>query len=105
MELSPFVLIGGGAVAVLVVGWLVVSFTEPSPKRAIVEWLSAAAMYVALLTLFVNLSLRAIAEDSTLGLVAFGFLATLFAGGVLVTTYRTLAAIRGAGDSGPSATN
>ena len=105
MDLSLFEIIGGCAVTVLVVGWLVVSFSEPNPKRVVIEWLSASAMYLALLMLFVHLVLRAIAEDSTVALVAFGFLAVIFSGGVLVTAYQTIAAIRGDGASGSSATN
>jgi hypothetical protein len=102
---SPTLIIGGSAAAVLVVGWLVVSFSEPSPRRTFVEWLSATAMYVALLTLFVHLVLRAVAEDSTLGQAAFGFLCVFFGGGLLVTVYRTVAALRGGSKTSSSATN
>jgi hypothetical protein len=62
-------------------------------------------MFVALLSLFVHLVLRAIADDSTVALVAFGFLCFLFGGGLLVSIYRTFAAIRGEGGSSASATN
>ena len=51
-------MIGWGAVALLVAGWLIVSFSPPGPRRAIVEWLSASAMYLALSMLFWNLILR-----------------------------------------------
>jgi hypothetical protein len=103
--MNPAFVIGMAALAVLVVGWLVVSFTEPSPRRAVIEWLAATAMYTALLALFVHLVLQAIANDNTVALVGFGFLCFLFGGGLLVTAYRTLAAIFGDGESGSSATN
>jgi len=98
-------LVGIVAVSLLVLGWLVVSFTASGHKRTVIEWLSATAMYVALLTLFVHLVRNAIEDDSTLRLVAFGFLCVMFGGGLLISVYRTTAAIRGAEDAGPSATN
>ena len=97
--------IGGCALAVLVTGWLIVSFTQPSPKRETIEWLSAAAMYALLSTLFVNLILRARAEENTLALVTFGFVGSMFGAGLLVTLYRTLTALGSGGGSGTSATN
>ncbi|MFQ5415502.1 MAG: hypothetical protein ACE5FL_00490 [Myxococcota bacterium] len=103
--MNPAFVIGIAALAVLVVGWLVVSFSEPSPRRAVIEWLAATAMYTVLLMLFVHMVRRAIENDSTVALVAFGFLCFLFGGGLLVAAYRTIAAIRGDGESGSSATN
>ena len=55
--------IGYTGLGVLVVGWLVVSFSPPGPRRAVVEWLAACGMYVALLSLFVNLLGRALEAD------------------------------------------
>jgi len=103
--MDPLTLVGVVAAGLLVLGWLVVSFSVPGHNRTVIEWLSATAMYVALLTLFVHLVQNAIEADSTVALVAFGFLCVLFGGGLLISVYRTLAAIRGAEDSGPSATN
>lgn len=105
MEVELLKLIGWSAVAVLVVGWLVVSFSEPSRKRTVIEWLSATAMYTALLMLFLNLCNRATASGNTFALVAFAFLAALFSGGLLVSLYRTFAATRGDDGTGTSATN
>jgi len=98
-------IIGGVALGLLVVGWLVVSFSEPSPRRVVFEWISAAALYGVLTTLFSHLVLRAQAEGSTVALVAFGFLLALFASGMLVTLFRAFAAMLGGGGSGTSATN
>ena len=103
--MDPLTLVGGGAVAVLVVGWLVVSFSDPGPRRTVIEWLSASAMYTALLTLFLHLSHRAGESGNTFALVAFVFLAVLFGGGLLVSLYRTIAATRGQDGAGTSATN
>jgi len=98
-------IIAACALAVLVVGWLVISFTSPSPRREGLEWLSAAALYALLLTLFLELIQRARGQGNEFALVAFGFLAVLFGMGLLVTLYRSAAAMRGSGDSGISATN
>ena len=105
MEFEPLQLIGGFALAILLAGWLIVSFAAPSRNRTIIEWLSASALYGVLLSLFVHLTLRANESDNTIALVAFGFLCTLFTGGVLVSLYHTFASTRGAGDSESSATN
>jgi hypothetical protein len=98
-------LIGYAAVAVVVIGWLVVSFSAPSPRRATIEWLSASALYVALLALFVHLVARARAADNTFALVAFGFLCAFFAGGLAVSAWETLRSLRGPAKSDASATN
>jgi hypothetical protein len=98
-------LVAGCALAVLLVGWLVISFTSPSPKRVGIEWLSAAALYALLTTLFVELIQRAREQGNDFALVAFGFLVVLFGMGLIVTMYRAAAAMRGSGDSGTSATN
>jgi len=98
-------LVAGGALAVLVVGWLIVSFTPPSPRRESLEWLSAAALYGLLITLFVNLIQQAREQSNHFALMAFGFLGVIFAMGLVVTLYRAVAAMRGGGDSGASATN
>lgn len=105
MDIDPLFAIGGCALAVLVVGWLVVSFSAPGRKRRFVEWLSATAMYAVLFLLFVHLVRGAIEDGSTVRLVAFGFLCVLFAGGLGVSLYQTIAASKGDGDSGASATN
>ena len=97
--------VGWGAAALLVVLWLVVSYMAPSRRREIVEWVAATSMYVALLMLFTNLVLRARAAESTLGLVAFGFLWIVFAGGLLVSAVNTVRSLRGAAKVQASATH
>jgi hypothetical protein len=105
MHVDPLFVIGGCAFAVLVLGWLVVSFSEPSRTRTVVEWIAATSMYTLLFLLFAHLVRDAIEDDSNVRLVAFGFLCVLFAGGLVVGLYQTFAAWKGDGDSGSSATN
>jgi hypothetical protein len=97
--------IGWCAVALLVLLWIAVSFMAPGRRRETLEWTGAMSMYVALLMLFTNLVLRARAGDSTLGLVAFGFLWIVFAGGLLVSLVNTLRSLRGLGKEQVSATH
>jgi uncharacterized membrane protein len=92
-------MIGWSAVAVLVLGWLVVSFTAPGPRRAVIEWLSASAMYVALSMLFWNLILRAWENGNHFALAAFGFLGLMFGMGLCVALYNTFQVLRGSGGS------
>ena len=105
LEIGPLFAIGGCALAVLVVGWLAVSFSAPGRKRMVVEWISATALYAVLLLLFIHLVRDAIEDDSTARLVAFGFLCVLFAGGLVVSLYQTFASSKSRGDSKSSATN
>ena len=95
--MSPFAIVGFGAVAALVVGWLVVSFTRPGPRRAVIEWLSATALYVALVSLFSSLAHDAWTQGGTVALVAFGFLTLLFGAGAAVCLVNTLLSLRGGG--------
>ena len=105
MDIGPSFVMGGCALAVLVAGWLVVSFSAPGRKRTVAEWISATAIYGILSMLFVHLVRDAIEDDSTMRLVAFGFLCVFFAGGLLVSLYQTFASSKGDGDSGSGATN
>jgi hypothetical protein len=103
--LSWIAAVGWGAAALLVVLWLVVSYMAPSRRRESVEWVAATSMYAALLMLFTNLVLRSRAADSTLGLVAFGLLWIVFAGGLLVSAVNTVRSLRGAARAQASATH
>jgi protein-S-isoprenylcysteine O-methyltransferase Ste14 len=96
---------GCAGLAVVVVGWLVVCFSRPGPRRERVEWIAACGLYVTLLMLFVHLVEKALASDSTLALVAFGSLAVVFAIGLLVCLAYTLGAFRAPSRANPSATN
>ena len=105
MELFQFQIIWAAAASIVVTGWLVVSFTSPSRTRTIVEWSAATAMYVGLVSLFVYLELGALADDSTVLVVAFGFLCVLFGGGLLISLWNTVAAMGSPRKAGGSATN
>ena len=88
-------MVAAGAAAVVAIAWLAVSFLNPSATRRKVEWLGATALYVALLSLFVNLVRRSIESGNHAGVVAFGFLTAMFAIGLVIASIKTLAALRG----------
>jgi len=100
-DLSFFQITGYSAVAVVVVGWLVVSFLPAGAGRTRAAWLAATAMYVAFLSLFSSLLLRAREADSLAGTLGFGFLSALFGAGLLVALVRTIRSL--AGPAGGSA--
>jgi len=105
MELSVFQIIWIAAGSVLVIGWLVVSFTPPSRNRTIIEWLSTTAMYAAILAIFVSLMLRAHASGHVFAAWAIGLLCVLFGGGLLVSAWKTVTALGGGKKTQRSATN
>ena len=90
-------IVGFGALALVVLGWLVVSFSEEGPRRAVLEWLSAMFGFVALASLFVHLASQAYASGNTFALVAFGFLLVIFSSSLLVSLFHALRAMRGGG--------
>ena len=92
-----------GAAAVVTIAWLVVSFQQPTAQRRKIEWIGATALYVALLSLFANLIRRSIESGNTIGVVAFGFLAAMFAIGLVVASVRTIGALRGRGNAAKDA--
>ncbi len=105
MELSVSQVIWIVSGSVLVIGWLVVSFAPPSRNRTIIEWLSATAMYAAILTIFVSLALRAHASGHVFAVWAIGLLCVLFGGGLLVSAWKTVTALGGQKKIQRSATN
>jgi len=103
--MSGLAITGFAGLAVVVIGWLVVSFTAPSPRRTRIEWIAACGLYVALLSLFVHLLGKALAKDSTGGTLGFGFLVLLFGVGLIVCTVHAVSAFRGRRRQSESATN
>ena len=93
-------IVGFGALALVVLGWFVVSFSQEGPRRAVVEWLSATFGFVALASLFVHLASQAYASGNTFALVAFGFLLVVFSSSLLVSLVQAFWALRGAGGAG-----
>jgi hypothetical protein len=92
------------AVAVVVIGWLYVSFAPPGKRRALVEWIAASALFAALLGFFSSLALRALEQGNRLALAGFGFLTVFFTLGLVVSVGKTIAQRRGDRSTGPSAT-
>ena len=95
MELSVYQIIWIASGSVLAIGWLIVSLSPPSRNRTVIEWLSATAMYIAILTIFVSLALRAHAAGYVFGAWAIGVICLLFGGGLLVSAWKTLTALGG----------
>ena len=103
--MSAIALVGWAAAALLVALWLAISLSAPSRRRETLEWFAAASLYVALLAIFTNLVRRSWASDSELGLVAFGFLWVVFAGGLGVVLVNGARSLRPAGKSEVDATH
>jgi hypothetical protein len=97
---SGLAIVGYTAVGVMAAVWLFLSFGPQGLRRPLVAWLGASALYVALLSLFVNLMLRAREAESTVGLIAFGFLVAFFSVGLVLSVWRTIGQVRGASGSG-----
>ncbi len=103
--MSPATAVALGAVAVLLVCWLCVSFMRPGRGRATLEWIATTAMYAALVAWFAGLSLGAHEAGRTLLLIPFGTLLVLFSLGLLVSLSKTVAHVAGRGSAEASATN
>jgi hypothetical protein len=99
MELGPIGIVGFGAFAIVVLLWLVISFRESGPGRNVLEWLGATHLFIALGSFFLYLVLEARADESTVRLVAFGFLLLVFSIGFIVSLVHTLRALAGGGAS------
>ena len=98
-------MVGCGAGGFLVLSWLVISFTAPSSRRSVVEWLAATSMYLLLCSLFVHLVGRALESGNNVALGGFGFLCALFGSGLAVSTVRVFLAMGGQSKAQQSATN
>ncbi len=103
--LSPLAWFAIGAIAVVTISWLAVSFQRPGPVRNAMAWLGTIGFYGALLSLFVHLVRRSLDNESTAGLIGFGFLATMFGLGFVVAIARGIGSLRSVGVSEASATN
>ncbi len=103
--MSTLAWIAIGAVGFVALMWLIVSFSSPGRGRSICEWLGATGMFVALSCFFANLFLRSQEAGSLAGLIAFGFLGTIFSIGLLVSLFKLLGAMRGSSSTNLSATN
>jgi hypothetical protein len=100
IEVSLLKIVGIASLSLLVLAWLVVSFTAPGKTRSRVAWVAATCMYLVLLCLFVNLFQNAFRAGSWAGMIAFGFLMAMFLGGLAVSAVKTLAELTGRGSAG-----
>lgn len=97
--------IGAVGLALVLVGWLAVCFQVPGRRRDTVAWVGALGIYIALLSLFVHLTRRSLADDSTPGIVGFGFLAIFFAVGLVLAVVKLFGSLRARASSDVSATS
>ena len=105
LDVGPLGVVGFGAFGIVVILWLVISFRPAGPGRAVLEWLGATHLYVALGALFLSLVLDARESGSLVGQIAFGFLLLVFGLGFVVSLVNTLRAMSGsAGGGSESAT-
>jgi hypothetical protein len=101
-ELHVLTTIAYAAAAVVVIGWLAVSFLKPGALRRKLVWIAATGLFVALLSFFLNLLRRSIASDNEAGMIAFGFLSVMFTCSLLVSLVRTFRALAGKVDDAKS---
>jgi hypothetical protein len=85
-------MVGFGALALLVLCWLIAAFAAPGRLRSRSAWLGATAMYLAFGCLWLSLFLRARANDSLPGTLGFGFLLAFFGVGGVLALQRLLRA-------------
>ena len=83
-----------GALAVVVLGWLLISFLAAGATRSMLSWIATSALYVFLVSLFLSLTLEAWADGKNAVVFAFGFLCVLFGSGLLVSLAKTVGQIR-----------
>ena len=100
IDVALLKIVGFASLALLVIGWLAVSFLAPGKIRSRVAWVAATCMYLALLCLFTNLFQEAFHAESMLGMIAFGFLGAIFIGGVVVSSFKTVGEFLGRSSAG-----
>ena len=106
VDVALLKIVGFSAVALVVVGWLAVSFMAPRGRgQDLVARFATLAFYVALSCLFTNLSQGAWAKGQMALLIPFGFLWLVFLAGVVVSLWKWVGALRGGGAGGVHATH
>lgn len=93
----------------LVTTWLVVSFTSPSPRRTVFEWLAAVGLYVTLLSVFLHgldlaMDFESVAARRA-AMAGLGFLICMFSLGFVLSVVQVFASLRGPAKAVSSATN
>jgi hypothetical protein len=92
-------------VAVPLLGSLLVALLRPGPAREVSARIATAAFYVLLFAFFAERTRVALAEGSTAGLIAFGFLAAIFGIGLVLAVVKAIGALRGRTSSDAAATH
>lgn len=101
--MSLWLQIASVSAGLLAAGWIAVSFLSPGRLRVACEWLSALAIYLALIALMAHAYTRA---ESKLGTILFGFLIAMFSAGFLVALRLFVRDLAGGGAGpGPDATH
>ena len=97
--------VGFSAAGALVLGWLVVSFQSPGRAQQLTARLAAAAMYLALVCLFTQLTQENWEKGRAVLFVPFGLLLGIFVAGFFWTLVKWAGAFGGGGDASDSATH
>jgi hypothetical protein len=95
--------------SVLITTWLIVSFTQPSPRRVVFECLATLGLYVTILSFVLHgMYLALHMESATLRLPAvtgLSLLSFLFCTGSLVALVQFVSSLRGPGKTLSDATH
>lgn len=95
--------------ALLVPFWLVVSFTQPGPRRAVFEWIATVGLYVTIASFLLHGMYLALHMESAVmrlpAVTGLGFLSFMFCTGSLVALAQLVASVRGTTKVASSATN
>ncbi len=104
-ELHILTWVALGCAGLLLAGWICVTAMAPSPARTSIEWFSATALFAALFSYFLGLCRRQWEAGNTALLVPFGFLATVFGLGLLVSLVKSFRTLRRGASAESSATH
>ena len=103
--MGPIEVVGATALVAVIIGWLVVSFLPEGRGRALLGRLSSAALYLALASLFTNLTQNAWAADRWMLWIPFGFLWLVFIVGFCLSLIKWIGELRGGGGASAHATH
>lgn len=105
VDVAILKIVGFGSVALLVLGWLIVSFQKEGAGRARLSRLSSAFLYLALVSLFTNLTQDAWEAGRWALVVPFGFLLGVFVSGFAVSVVKFIGQLTGGQGEGAHATH
>jgi hypothetical protein len=105
VDVAILKVVGFGAVGLLVPGWLVVSFLPAGRTQRLAARLSAAALYLALVCLFTQLTQENWEKGRAVLFVPFGFLLGIFVTGFFWTLVKWVRELGSSAESSASATH